>query len=94
MPSVYSGTYELNSGCVKGTSCSDGKYCGDPSYSGITFEQCEQHAKDNKAIAFAYRGTSSRWCRMCDLNDLGDIRSSSDWGVYTSTTVGNHFSIF
>ena len=63
--------------------CSSGRYCGlYDTHGDLSFETCQEYARSGNAAGFSYRGTNSKWCRMCSSNDLSDIKYNTDWGVY------------
>ena len=76
--------YVHHSGCVEGIACSDGKFCvSDNICTACSFDDCKTHAENANAVAFAYRGTASKFCKLCNPSQLQDLRSYSDWGLYT-----------
>ena len=89
--------YRYHSGCVEGLECSKGTYCGsyirsDECALGCTFEQCLALAENRTSYAFSYRGSGSRWCRMCNQSEAATPVSHKDWGIYTR--IGTWFGIF
>ena len=82
------GTYKLHSGCIQGTACRNGTICGKPrsgcSGSECSFTVCNTQAEYTNSVAFAYRGTGLKSCRLCkSSSELQNIRSTDNWGVYT-----------
>ena len=67
-----------------GSQCSNGLLCGtNTECSGCSFTECQEHAIASNSFAFSYRGTSMKWCRLCDEADLSSASSTSyPWGTY------------
>jgi len=72
------------SGCDTraGIACSDGTYCNTrTAKSPSTWEECANLcAADVGCSRFAYRHTSTSWCRLCSSTDFNG--SWVDWGIY------------
>ena len=47
-----------------------------------SFEECKRHAQNSNAVAFAYRSTSRKFCRLCDQRQLDNSKPYADFGVY------------
>ena len=81
--------YKLHSGCVKGTSCSEGSKCGTSSETACkecNFEQCKAIAGKSNSKGFAYSG-EKRLCRLCDESQFKNIQNKQtsnveNWGLY------------
>ena len=73
-----------------GLPCSDGLVCGtypeDEACRRCSFTECQEHAIVRNSFAFSYRGTSTKWCMLCDEADLSSASSDSNpWGTYVKT---------
>ena len=84
-----------HSGCLEGTPCSNGRYCGnDNACTSCTFEDCKKLAEKTNAAAFSYRGTASKYCKLCDPSHLQDLRSYKDWGLYRKQSKSHKMNNF
>ena len=70
---------------MNGTSCRGGRVCksNDRACTSCSLEECEIHAENANSAAFAYRGTSSKYCKLCSPSQLANSYAWEDWGVYT-----------
>ena len=84
---VLESSYVFHEGCKDGIQhCTQGRVCGNSNacVGDCTLEQCEATAKANNSFAFAFRGTSRTYCRLCNEKQFyrkGD--DSHEWGIYT-----------
>ena len=59
-----------------------GEYPADQACWGCSLDQCAEHSKKNNSIAFSYRASGSKWCRLCDANTFANAGALSEWNVY------------
>ena len=70
-----------------GSACSDGLLCGsseNEACRSCSFDECQEHAFAKNSFAFSYRGTRTKWCRLCDEADLRSAMTQKDWGTYVT----------
>ena len=73
-----------------GSACSNGLICGTypvvEACRGCSFTECQERAIVRNSFAFSYRGTSTKWCRLCDEAGLSSASSTDNpWGTYVKT---------
>ena len=77
------GYFKFHAGCRQGDSCENGKYCSSSNKCiSCSFEVCKSIAEGVKAVAFAYRGTGDKYCRLCNQTELANLKTYKDWSVY------------
>ena len=75
-----------------GSACSSGSVCGsskeDEACTSCSFNECQNHAIAKSSLAFSYRGTDRKWCRLCDEADLlSSSPTTTAWGIYASNII-------
>ena len=76
--------YYFYGGCEDGKTCLNGKICGTlTACRKCSLDDCRRIAASRGSFAFSYRGTSHRWCRLCDQSSFANHVSDHDWGIYT-----------
>ena len=81
--------YSLVGGCEMGSdgiSCDDsnGISCGTEVCQSCSFNECQQHAIASNSFAFSYRGTGTKWCKLCTRTEVSTqgTAHAQDWGIY------------
>ena len=85
----YTSVYSLVGGCEMGSdgiSCDDsnGISCGTEVCQSCSFNECQQHAIASNSFAFSYRGTGTKWCKLCTRTEVSTqgTAHAQDWGIY------------
>ena len=69
-----------------------GEYPGDKICDDCSFDHCLGYAEYFGPFAFAYRGTSQRWCRKCDKVAFDWRVKGPDWGIYVKGTIRHTYT--
>ena len=71
-----------------GISCDDtnGISCGTEVCQSCSFNECQQHAIASNSFAFSYRGSDTKWCKLCNRADVSASKLQNtvaeDGGIY------------
>ena len=78
---ILGAIYVFLDGCIQGEDCSEGKHCRPTRMTVDTFDECEANAMRINADGFSFSRQYSD-CRMCTNNELADLVSYANYGVY------------
>ena len=88
----YTSVYSFYGGCKwdilsNGVNCdgdSTGASCGTEVCQSCSFNECQQHAIASNSFAFSYRGTGTKWCKLCTRTEVSTqgTAHAQDWGIY------------
>ena len=87
MYSFYGGCkWDILSNGVNCDGDSRGASCGTEVCQSCSFNECQQHAIASNSFAFSYRGSDTKWCKLCNRADVSASGSqdtvAKDGGIY------------